>query len=141
MFAVAGALMLVPYTFPVVMAAGTGAIPQPRAAIAAPTSRLDYPAYVVKRDPFAAPAVAAMPGSQDNASTMDDKAALERVDASPVLRAIVLGASPKALIDIGGHTSLVGVGSPLAGSRIVAIQATGIELADGSRLKLLEATP
>jgi hypothetical protein len=102
---------------------------------------LDYPAYVVKRDPFAAPAVAAMPGSQDNASTMDDKAALERVDASPVLRAIVLGASPKALIDIGGHTSLVGVGSPLAGSRIVAIQATGIELADGSRLKLLEATP
>ena len=51
-----------------------------------------------------------------------------------VVRAVVVGPHPSALVDDGGTTHLLTVGDPVAGSSVVAIDAGGVVLGDRRRL-------
>ena len=51
-----------------------------------------------------------------------------------VVRAVVVGSHPSALVDDGGATHLLTVGDPIAGSSVVAIDAGGVVLGDRRRL-------
>ncbi len=53
-----------------------------------------------------------------------------------VVRAVALGAEPRAIVDTGGATLMVKVGEALMGSNIVEIDAGGVVLEDGLRLNL-----
>lgn len=60
---------------------------------------------------------------------------------NPSITAIVTGPSPRALIDDGAHVRMVGVGDALAGSRILAIDAAGIHLENGTVMPFAEEHP
>lgn len=65
------------------------------------------------------------------------------VFGAPTLRAIVTGASARALIEDAGTVRVVAVGDALAGSQIVSIGAGGVRLRSGVvyRLKALVGGP
>ncbi len=83
--------------------------------------RFRLPSFHIGRDPFI-PQVAELP-------------------ADAVVRAVVLGETPHALIEIGSRTMLVGIGDVLGGVRVEAIDDTGVLLSDGSRVPLHGVTP
>ncbi len=60
---------------------------------------------------------------------------------STIVRAVVTGASARALIEENGDSRIVSIGDAVAGSRVVRIDRTGIGLADGSMVPLAKATP
>lgn len=60
------------------------------------------------------------------------------VSAAPIVRAIVSGTSPRALIDENGRARVVQTGDPIAGSKIVDIRGYGIVLQNGIVLKLVD---
>ena len=55
--------------------------------------------------------------------------------------AVILGAEPKALVEVSGRSELVGIGSSLAGGTVVSITRNGILLDDGVRLPFLAGRP
>lgn len=57
------------------------------------------------------------------------------------VRAIVLGASPKALVDEGGDERIVGVGDAIAGGRITGMSSDGIALDDGRHIPFDGTSP
>lgn len=58
------------------------------------------------------------------------------IAAVPVVTAVVTGASPRALVDDGAQVRIAAVGDALAGSRITAIDASGIYLQNGKFMPL-----
>lgn len=56
-----------------------------------------------------------------------------------VVRAVVLGTAPHALVELGGETVLVGVGDTIGGVPVVAIDDRGVRLADGTLLHFEES--
>jgi hypothetical protein len=54
----------------------------------------------------------------------------------PVVRAIVTGRHPCALVDDGSITRLVRAGDRLGATSVIAIDARGVTLGDGRRLAL-----
>lgn len=58
-----------------------------------------------------------------------------------VVRAVVLGAAPRALVQVGAQTMLVGVGDAVGGVPVVAIDDRGVRLSDGSLLRFQESGP
>jgi hypothetical protein len=56
--------------------------------------------------------------------------------ANAVVRAVLLGETPHALIETGNRTILVGIGDVFAGVRITRIDDGGVLLSDGSRILL-----
>ncbi len=58
------------------------------------------------------------------------------VDASPRVTAIVSGAHPVAIVEIDEHARMVRPGDRIAGRTVVAIDADGLLLDDGSALLL-----
>ena len=56
------------------------------------------------------------------------------------VRAVVMGAKPHALVDIGAQTILVGVGDEVGGARVVTIDDTGVRLTDGTLIRF-ESNP
>lgn len=154
-FVFCGAVALVPMTLPPVMAQGGSDAPDPRTALPLVPQRLTYPAVVVDRDPFvsAQPAVPVANGLSD-AGSDDPGIVLPPNDAAgsvngapganaalPIVRAIILGPSPKALVDANGRSAVVGIGSPLGGSTIVTMSANAVELADGTSFPLFQSHP
>lgn len=53
-----------------------------------------------------------------------------------VVRGVVLGSNPQALLDDGGRERLVEVGTAVAGSRVIAIVESGVILENGTELRL-----
>lgn len=53
-----------------------------------------------------------------------------------VVRAVLLGPIPRALVDLGSDEHLVGVGDTIGGVEIEVIDDSGIVLSDGSRIPL-----
>lgn len=53
-----------------------------------------------------------------------------------VVRAVALGAEPRAIVDTSSGTVMLKVGDALMGSTIVEIDASGVLLEDGIRLNL-----
>lgn len=65
-------------------------------------------------------------------------------DGSPIpstVTAIVTGPSARALLDDGAHVRVVSVGDALAGSRIIAIDPSGVHLQNGTVMPLAEDNP
>lgn len=56
--------------------------------------------------------------------------------SSGVVRAVALGAEPRAIVDTSSGTLMLKVGDALMGSNIVGIDAAGVLLEDGIRLNL-----
>ena len=77
-------------------------------------SPLLIPDVVVKRDPFVAQ--------------------VRPLPSGTFVVAVILGATPRALLELGRQTRIVGLGDSVAGYRVVAIDERGIVLSDGNRL-------
>jgi len=88
----------------------------------------------VSRDPF-------VPDPHVQASTALDPALTNRADALALVRAVVTGASPHALVEERGDVRVVGIGDPVAGSPVVAIDRTGLRLQNGAALPLEGQAP
>ncbi len=63
---------------------------------------------------------------------------LQDGDFAPQVTAIVIGPSPRALIDNGTQVRVVAVGDKLAGSRVTGIDENGVHLQSGVVLGLTE---
>jgi hypothetical protein len=92
------------------------------------------------RDAFAAPA-----SIHDDVPAANHPAAPARTAPEAVLpvtrvTAIVTGDRPTAIVETGAAVRAVSVGDPLDGSRVSSIDDGAIELADGSRLVLIQAS-
>jgi len=107
---------------------------------------LIFPGYSLRRDPFT-------PDAADTGAEREPVGSLSRSAFDLVLppnagadgsephgavavRAIVIGAHAKALIDIDGNVNVLGVGDRVAGARIASVSAAGIRLDDGTLLPL-----
>jgi hypothetical protein len=132
------ALLLVP------LAALPGPAMEEGASSAAPPGlpelpeRLVYPALNVRHDPFAR--ATQPPGAEDDADPGIVLPPNDGIAAAPIVRAVVLGEHPKALLEIDGRTRIVGVGARLRGIAIEAVTSQGIRLDDGERLPV-DGTP
>lgn len=61
--------------------------------------------------------------------------------AAATVTAVITGTSPRALIDAGGSTRVVGVGDSFSGSRIASIDASGVRLRNGVFLPISAGIP
>lgn len=123
----------------------------------APPARLTFPAYEVSRDPFvpegsnrakldgAAVPMSVGQGSDigvvlpANAGAGQGTVASSPSSSSamgPVVRAIVLGNPPQALVEAGGTVHVLGVGDHLGELMVVGIRQGRVTLSDGSMLIL-----
>lgn len=82
----------------------------------------------LRRDPFVRAALGSRP------STAHTTAAAQPI----VVRAIVTGARPRALVESGGVSRIVPRGGLLLGARVVQIDQAGIHLSNGATLSLPE---
>ncbi len=58
------------------------------------------------------------------------------VPLNPLVKAIVSGTSPRALIDDGSQVRVIGVGDTIGGERVLAIDRAGVRLQNGKVLAL-----
>jgi hypothetical protein len=116
--------------------------PLPPAPPALP-GRIRYPAPDVRRDPF-------VPNDSMTAAWRDDAGSIvlppnagagQRNSSTPLLRGLVLGLQPSALVEIGGRSVIVKTGSPLLGSSVTSIGKNGVLLEDGEELRFPERRP
>ncbi|HUA09827.1 MAG TPA: hypothetical protein VMA98_11220 [Candidatus Acidoferrales bacterium] len=125
---VAGALCVLPMTTQGSSIAGASAVAaRARAQSFAGPSPLAFPAYTVDRDPF----VPADPQVEDAPAEAPSGTA-----SAPVLRAVIVGDPPRALVEVDGNVHVVGIGDRAGALTVVAIDADGIALSDGSRLTI-----
>ena len=110
---------------PSLQAGGNGRLRASHSIASAVPGALAFPIVDVAHDPFVPEVRAALGASEAGKGTT-------------VVRAIVLGESPKALVDIDGRTIVVGVGSSLGSAVVTAIAADAVLLDDGERLALDE---
>jgi len=118
------------------------------------TGPMTYPAVPLARDPFRAdpsPAVPAAPsgmagmrihqGEAIGLSLPPNAGAAEDAETAVpafAVKAVVLGADPRALLDVGGSVRVVGIGD-IVGTRVIrAIDESGLTLADGTKVPLSE---
>ena len=60
---------------------------------------------------------------------------------TPIVRAVILGARSKALVEMSGEVQVLGVGDAVGGSAIASVDDRGIVLSSGERILLLERRP
>jgi hypothetical protein len=137
-----------------VLSRGTGAAAIPPSVPAAllraeggraATSAIEVPALRLSRDPFVADAgpmpdgpLATLPVLPPNRGIVG---APPSAGPAVVVRAVVLGARPMALVEFGQQTIVVKPGDALAASRVAAIDVAGIVLSDGRRMTLGSGAP
>jgi hypothetical protein len=119
---------------------------------------LTFPSFTLKRDPFRVDHIAdgaagtpsvrgtmisgqaseigvVLPpnlGAGEGTPTVDPPAPAGTV----VVRAIVVGDSARALVDVGGAVGVLGVGDAIGDQKIRAITSSGITLSDGTTIPL-----
>jgi hypothetical protein len=152
---VAGALCILPLTTqtsPIAGAAGVHTVTDISELV--PPARLTFPGYAISRDPFV-PDRAIGPTLDTGGTTMSvglsgdigvvlppNAGATQGGPAStpsglgPIVRAIVLGEPPRALVEAGGTVRVLGVGDRLGALTVVGITAGRVTLSDGSSLIL-----
>jgi hypothetical protein len=116
---------LLPFATPEnVVAQAAGELPIAHRATVLPSGALAYPHIDVARDPFVPAAAAVAPdGTQVPVGT------------GPLLvRAVVLGASPHALIDVAGREQILGIGDALLETTVTGIDERGVHLENGESL-------
>lgn len=97
------------------------------AQLAPPPVETPFPKIYIERDPFAAPPSLAQTS--------------QRQQTRATVRAIASGSKAAALIEEDGRTRLVSVGDRVDGSVVSAIDAKGIVLLDGARIRIEELQP
>ncbi len=97
---------------------------------------LTYPALTIRHNPFVQPAQPIVGGDEDMLPPDLVLPPNAGIASAPHLKALILGAVPKALVEIDGQTAIVGVGTKLEGAAIVRIDSRGVELDSGERLGL-----
>jgi hypothetical protein len=90
--------------------------------------------WKVTRNPFA-PDERTNPGLPGNLVAEGDSI------RTLLVRAVVLGSAPKALLEVNGRLIVVGVGGTIGSAKIEAIDGQGVVLDDGDRLALVRETP
>lgn len=108
--------------------AGTGAVRTPDLEM--PLLPLKWaPADVrLRRDPFVRAALPSKGRAQIRVAPAD----------AVVVRAIVTGTDPRALVESGGVSRIITSGGLLLGARVLRIDAAGIHLSNGVTLSLPE---
>ncbi len=103
--------------------------------------RMQYPEIVIARDPFVAdagvlarngvrpPLVASDSAPNGQAATNDERGAF-----LPVVRAVVSGDQPRALVEMNGSVQVLGIGDKLGADTVMSIDPSGIELSSGIRV-------
>jgi hypothetical protein len=129
-----GAACVLPLTAQTSMEAGAaGAQPAVRATLPRVPGKLDFPPFSLKRDPF-------VPDPSDVVATAADAG-----DAEPeglarsggtIVRAVVVGENARALVEIDGAVSVVGIGDKIGNATVERITTSGIALSDGTQLGL-----
>ena len=103
-----------------------------RTAVSSQLEQLDYPAIHLRRDPFV-PAVADRPivrGSMDAPAS-----------GTTVVRAVVTGAEPRALIESNGSVRVIRIGDRIGSLAVIGIDATGVVMDGGVTLQLDRVRP
>jgi hypothetical protein len=98
----------------------------------------------VARDPFVpegAPVSAPGIVSLDLPANFGAGASVRDVSQIPAVTGVVIGSSPRALIDDGTHVRVVAIGDLLAGFRIVAIDGAGVHLQNNVLIPLARNAP
>jgi hypothetical protein len=97
---------------------------------------LTYPELTIRHDPFIRAAVPVTGGDEDMLPPDFVLPPNAGIASPPHLKALILGGSPKALVEVEGQSAIVGIGMKLEGAAIVRIDARGVELDNGERLGL-----
>lgn len=100
--------------------------------------KLAYPALDVRHDPFARPTQGPSIDDDDPDFVLPPNAGIA---SEPVVRAVVVGPDPKALVEIDGQARIVGIGTHLGAESIAGITTQGVTLDDGERLPLDASRP
>lgn len=155
---ISGALCVLPLTTqssPIAGAAGVSDVTQDLNLT--PPARLTFPAYEINRDPFV-PQGAIRAKFDASAQSMNlgqgadigvvlppnagatqggvPQSAAGSSALAPIVRAIVLGDPPRALIDLSGTVRVLGVGDRLGALVVTGITEGRVTLSDGSALIL-----
>ncbi len=117
--------------------------------------RLDYPAIEIERDPFVADKTALPPdvhagpgvshGTDEIGIVLPPNAGAAGVTSPatagsvPIVRGIVLGDVPQALVEFGESIKVVSVGDHIGTDTVRSIDAGGITLSGGLRLPIASA--
>lgn len=107
--------------------------------------RLEFPTISVKRDPFVADG-SDQPVGQGQpidivlpANAGADEQSVQRASGrAPVVRGVVLGDAPQALIDAGSGVKIFALGDRLGDDTIRAIDAVGVTLSNGTVLRIVK---
>ncbi len=117
---------------------------QPDTEISSLPPAAAMPRMTISRDPFE-PDVAALPITTDNTTIGTRVTQGEDISHTPlakaqrlVVRAIVVGAHSRALVEAGGTVRVLGVGDHVGEATVTAIDSTGIVLSSGLKFPLLE---
>lgn len=130
------ALLLLPLAMPPSTSAGSeGPISGTSRTLPEIPPPLTFPGLAIRHNPFLRPS---LPVDGDDDALPPDLVLPPNagVASPPHLQALILGAVPKALVELDGQTTIVGIGTKLEGSAIVEIDSKGIELDNGERLEL-----
>jgi len=112
-------------------------LPEERAAAALAAASLPQRATLVdvvaRRDPFAPDRTLAVPAPP---------AAARARGAAPdaIVRALVIGMSPRAIVETEGGSRVIAPGDALGHSKVMSIDAAGVHLTNGTVLKLVSVS-
>jgi hypothetical protein len=127
-FAVATLTVVAPTSF----AASAREIPASRLVMPARIEKLDYPPLDLRRDPF-------VPAAAYRAAVRNSSGVAGA--GGTVIRAIVTGAEPRALIESNGSVRVVGIGDRIGSSAIIGIDARGVVIEGGLTLPIATDQP
>jgi len=120
------ALGVLPVTGRVSATASAAAVgPEREETVAAAPGKLVFPSYSLGRDPFV-PAV----------SEASRTEAADPTPSGPIVRAIVTGSQPRALIEIGGSVRMIAVGDRVGEAIVLSIDSEGVSLSGSVRLPI-----
>ncbi len=100
-------------------------------------ARLTFPGFALSRDPFVPEQAIREKIEGESGATPTGLIAGAPVPIAPIVRAIVVGDPPRALVEEDGTVRVLAPGDRLGALRITAITAEGLTLSDGSHLLLV----
>lgn len=136
-----GACAVLPFTLSPSTLSASAEPATASAAVSVPAvpGRIEFPTIAVSRDPFVPDQnVLARNGIAPDLKMMAPAGeSLGSSSLLPIVRAVVTGDEPRALIENGGTVQVLAVGDKLGVETIASIDASGVTLSSGIRLVLV----
>jgi hypothetical protein len=134
---IAGGVAVLPLTTQSSSIAGAAAAPGDTydAGLARPT-RLTFPGFSLSRDPFVPTQAIREKLEAGSGAAPTGLAPYAPAPVAPIVRAIVVGDPPRALVEEDGTVRVLALGDRIGTLRITAITTEGLTLSDGSHLLL-----